>query len=183
MKGFLVAILLFTINFQIDLNAYSIFNLYVEPEYVLMAQKIRTDLGKKLSKRHGMRVIGTVGGMANCVNLIGLRFQLPGPQAKEKLREILVDCVEEFLQALNVDEKLRPHLKTYPFTAEGIDIAIFVVDKGERTYDPEISVVGIYEGIVTYKTTDRNNTFAYKSRVEEDYKTALQIVRGERASN
>jgi hypothetical protein len=179
MKYILFFFMLLAMVFQLDLKAYSIFNPYVEPEYVHMAQKIRSDLAKKLSKRHGMRAVGTIGGMARCVNIIGLRFEMRGPQTKEKLREILVDCVEEFLQALNSDEKLRPHLRTYPFKAEGINIAILIVDAtGEQMFDPEIGMAGISEEEITYTTTDPNDIFVYKSRIEEDYETALKIIKG-----
>jgi len=113
--------------FQTILQGNAVFDRHVSPEYVLIADTIIKEMAQKLSKRYEMKVIGEKTGMAKCINLVGLRFQKLGPLSKEKLREILVDCVEEFLQALNSNEKLRPHLKMYPFTSEGLDIAIFLV--------------------------------------------------------
>jgi len=155
-------------------------NQYVPAEYVVIAQQIRTDVAAKLSKRYNMQVIGVTGGLADCVNVLGLSFQIRGPLIKEELRRILVDCVEEFLIPINTNERLRPFLKNYPFTSKEIEIEIFIVDDtGRRVYDPEIMLAAEYHGIVEYRTADKNTEFGYKQEMEEDYQTALSIVRKE----
>jgi hypothetical protein len=39
-------------------------------------------------------------------------------------------------------------------------------------------MAGISEEEITYTTTDPNDIFVYKSRIEEDYETALKIIKG-----
>lgn len=153
-------------------------NQYVPADYVVRADKITEEVKALLSKRYKMQVVGITGGMADCVNVLGLSFQINGPIPKNVLREMLVDCVEEFLVPINADEKLRPFLKNYPFTAKEIDIAIFIKDKnGNRLYDPEISVASAHYGKVYFNTVDKNNTMnGYKEWMEEDYETARKIV-------
>ena len=100
----------------------------------LVTLKIRADVAAKLAKRYNMRVIGIGGGLAGGVNRLGLSFQIRGPLSKEQLRAIIVDCVEEYLLPINTNERLRPSLKIYPFTADQIEIEIFVVDQSGGTY-------------------------------------------------
>lgn len=169
---------------QTHLVANVMRNNYSSPEYVVISEKILSDIAITLSKRHKMSFFGDVGGMARCVNLLGLVFQIPGPLSKNQLREILIDCVEELLNAINTNEKLRPYLKNYPFTAKEVEIKLFIIDqKGEDIYDPEIDVAAAHNGILRFTTTDKNNTFVYKSQIKEDYETALKIVKEKKQSN
>ncbi|MEI8124351.1 MAG: hypothetical protein WCG42_01190 [Parachlamydiaceae bacterium] len=168
-------VLIFTI---LVCGTYFMSNRHTPSKYVIMAHQIRTDVAEKLSKRYNMRVIGVRGGMAGSVNVIGLSFQILGPLSKEKLREILVDCVEEFLASINANEQIRPFLKNYPFTEKEIDITIFVVDaSGRNVYDPDVLVATAFIGKIWYNTEDKDNEFKYKQEMEEDYQTALKIVR------
>ena len=107
---------------------------YIPAEYVVIVDQITADVAAKLANRYNMRVIGIGGGLAGGVNRLGLSFQIRGPLSKEQLRAIIVDCVEEFLLPINTNERLRPSLKIYPFTADQIEIEIFVVDQSGGTY-------------------------------------------------
>jgi hypothetical protein len=171
------------LTFIIACGAIFMLNRNIPPDYADMAHQIRTDVAAKLTKRYNMRVIGVTGGMADCVNVIGLSFQIRGPLSKEKLREILVDCVEEFLTPINESEKIRPFLKNYPFTEKEIIIKIFIVDEtGIRVYDPDIAVATAINGKVRYDTEDINDEFGYKQQIREDYQIALEIVRGSKSN-
>lgn len=182
MKHKLIFLLMITCFLsQNHLQAFVMKNKYVPAEYVVIAQTIRRDMAIKLSKRHHMSLFGEKGGLADCVNILGLSFQIKGPLTKDQLREILIDCVEEFLAAINGNEKLRPHLKNYPFTPKELDISLYIQgSNGEDIYDPEIGTAGAWGGKLEYKTDDPDNIFVYKSRFEEDYQTALDIVRGKK---
>lgn len=169
---------IFILNFSFNYGAKFVNSQSVPEEYVVISQQIRSDVAAKLVKRYNMKVIGITGGLADCVNVLGLSFQIRGPLTKERLREILVDCVEELLAPINANERLRPFLKNYPFTAEGIDIEIFVVDNtGVKVYHPEIMLAAAYEGILKYRTFDKHAEFGYQSTTVEDYATALKIVK------
>ena len=151
---------------------------YIPAEYVVIVDQITADVAAKLANRYNMRVIGIGGGLAGGVNRLGLSFQIRGPLSKEQLRAIVVDCVEEFLLPINTNERLRPSLKNYPFTANEIEIKIFIVDKsGRRVHDPEIMIAKEFQGTVEYLTVDKDAKFGYKSSTEEDYEEALKIVR------
>ena len=132
---------------------------------------------EKLSKKYHMRVIADIGGLMEKVNLLGLEFQIQGPLTREQLRVILVGCVEAFLSVLNTNEEIRSHLKTYPFTAAGIEIAIFVMDtNGRRVSDPYVGIAQALNGTLDYMTIDKTNEYRNRSTISETYEEAMQIL-------
>ncbi|MFI0434638.1 MAG: hypothetical protein ACH350_02780, partial [Parachlamydiaceae bacterium] len=82
-------------------------------DYADIAREIRTDVGKKLSKKHQMDLIGVGGGMMGSVYMIGLSFQIRHPLNRNEARARIVDCTEELLAAINSNEEIRPFLKNY----------------------------------------------------------------------
>lgn len=150
---------------------------HISPPYVEMASKIRSEIAQKLAKRYNMKIFGIGGGMADCVNFLGLDFQIRGPLTKEQLRRILIDSVQELLNAINENEQIRPYLKNYPFTEKEISITLFIKDpNGNKIYDPEIGIASAGQGTMYYYTDDKENLYVYKQEIEEDYETALKIV-------
>src|SRR5436190_1489273 len=103
-------------------------NKYVPARYVVLSQQIRNEVAERCAEKYHMAIISDRAGLMKKVNLLGNDFRIKGPLSQEKLREILVDCVEGLLEALNGNEEIRPSLKTYPFNAEGVDIGIFISD-------------------------------------------------------
>jgi hypothetical protein len=153
---------------------------HVSPEYVELAGKLRADVGKKLAKKYSMHICGITGGLFERVNRLGLSFDIVGPLSKGRLREILIDCAEEFLSDVNADLKIRPYLKNYPFTQNEIEIRLFIQDKnGYDVFDPNISVASARDGYLYYHIAE-DKIAPYKSTEEEPYEEALKIVRGEK---
>lgn len=155
-------------------------NTYVPARYVVISEKITADTAKLLSKKHKMNTIGTGGGLANCVNRLSLSFQIQGPLTKDQLRILVVDCVEEFLGAINKNKELRPYLKTYPapFTINDIDITVFILDSCNiEVYDPFIGVVCTREDNLIYKTAIREDVYKFKSEFKESYRDAQILTK------
>jgi hypothetical protein len=161
-------------------------NRYVPPRYIVIADEISEAVEAKMIeryKKYQLTVIGDVGGMAGGVNLIGLSFRVTGPLTKEELRVIYVDSVEMFLYELNGNEEIRPFLKKYPYTIDGVDNTIFVFDKnGGKLFYPNISIVGTVRGMVKYITNDKENQYKYKTEEKESYGEALKLVREDKQS-
>lgn len=179
MKKNITTIILFVVCFVLYCGCGSS---YVPARYIVQADQIRDEIETRLVERYmkyQLSVIGDVGGMAGGrVNTLGLRLRVIGPLSKDELREILVESVEMFLDALNGNEEIRPFLKIYPFTEDRISIMIYVADKnGEKLYSPDISVVMNYNEVIDYSTYDRENEYKYKTEETESYKEALKIVR------
>jgi len=166
-----------SICFLLIVGAYFSFR-NVTRDYVDMADEISAGVEATLSKRYNMRAVANISGMMGSIYLIGLDFEIRGPITKEKLREILVDCVEEFLAPINANEEIRPFLKNYPFTENEIQIKLFVVDVSHKdVYEPDFMIASAFGGKVYYKSKDKNLKYGYTQDIEEDYQTALKIVR------
>lgn len=152
-----------------------------QESYVSTAQELRNRIGSELADKYHMHLIGIGGGMADKVNVLYLSYQMQGPRSKEELRGILVDCVETLLKAFNNSQELRPHLKNYPFTANEVEIAIFLVDeKGFGMREPYITVASSENNELWYRVTSKGHSPKYKSREFESYQEALDLVQKEK---
>ncbi len=96
-------------------------------DYADIAREIRGNVGKKLSKKHRMNLIGVGGGMMGSVYMIGLSFQVRHPLEQNEVRYLIVDCAEELINAVNANEEIRPYLRDYTFTTKNVQIFIFQV--------------------------------------------------------
>lgn len=152
-------------------------NEYVPARYVVLSEEITAYTAAILSDRHNMDLIGTGGGLANCVNILSLSFQIVGPIDKAQLREILIDSVETFLSSINSNEELRPHLSHYPFSPNGIEIEIFVVDSsGRPVREPCIAIASAEGGSLSYIIMNKEGNLKFKPVVREGYKEAKREV-------
>jgi hypothetical protein len=152
---------------------------FFKRDYADIAREIRGKVGKKLSKKHQMDLIGIGGGMIKTVNLICLSFQIDHPLERGEARYLVVDCVEELLNAINNNEEVRPYLKNYPFTTKNVQIAIFSINPDRSdVYDPYITVASINESDKIYYRTSDSITNRYKHEYTEPYEEARAKVLG-----
>lgn len=160
--------------------SFSFFKSKKPRDYADVAREIRASVGKNLSKKHQMDVIGEGGGMMGSVYMIALSFQIRHPLDRNEARARIVDCVEELLTAINSNEEIRPFLKNYPFTTKNVQVAIFSVSQdGRSVFDPYITVVSVDESDnITFRTKEPNNT-SYKNRHKEPYSKALAMLKGQ----
>ena len=101
----------------------------------------------------------------------------------DEARRLLVYCAEEYLTAINGDEKVRPYLHNYPFTAKNIEIDIyFYKPNGSDVAPNEISIAGANEGRVTYSIDDLEKHTLIRIR-RETYEEAFKIVSSQKEGN
>lgn len=137
--------------------------------------------GERMRKKYNTPLIG-FGGAAKDgegTTILAASFNAyRGPVQKDEARKMILDYLDEFLADINANEKLRPYLATYPFTAKNVDLEIYYSDPdGYEFYDPYIGVVSINEGIVYYRTYDKEDKTPFKSKTKETYEEALEIIR------
>src|SRR5690606_25696034 len=131
-----------------------------KPQYVTLAQELRAEIITRISKKHKMRVVGIDGGLAGTINLLGVDLQAVGPLSKEKIREALVDCVEEFITTINDCEELRPFFRDGVFDASNVNVAIQVIDaNGCGVMHPNICMSSAICGHVIFRTEDKNTLY------------------------
>jgi hypothetical protein len=155
------------------------FNVFNVPKHVLAAGKIRTASAEKLAKKYDMHICGVGGGMMGRVNEIGIAFMVYRPLKKEEARELVVKCVQEFLEDINNDPEVRPYLVTYPFDERYVRISLY--SESPRRKDvcyPYISIITSSQGRVHYlgRSSEKDEKYEWEER--ETFQEALQILRG-----
>lgn len=150
-----------------------------------LSNELVAKIGKKLGEKHGMFVSGIGGAEKDGIGLISITFsRYCDPLNVENGRRVLVDCVQEFLSAINQDELLRPYLRDFPFTPANLEIDILsYTTEGKLIFDPHLEVVSEYKGTVIYRTRDPDDRYKYKLDISESYEEALKIVQNEKMVN
>ncbi len=98
-----------------------------------------------------------------------------------QVREIVVCNVEQLLYMVNTNEKVEPCLKKHPITYHDIKFQVGFGDvEGEFQDPPNIAYAYLDNGIIYYCYHDSIfGDFTDEEDVEENYETALMIVKGE----
>lgn len=147
------------------------------PFYERKASLLIDKVGNKLASKYNMKLIGTGGGMIDCIKLMSLAFNINKPLNKNESRKIVLDCTAEFLREINSDQEIRSYLVKFPFPVENVEIGIYIYDEnGRKLFDPNISVVSIDKGNISYLTNDKENKYRFKSEFVESYKEALKLA-------
>ena len=151
--------------------------------YVKLSHKITNRTAKKLKQEKGLILIGTGGGMMNDIKMMMMGFNYYKVVDIDEARKLLIYCVEEYLNAINGDEKVRPYLHNYPFTAKNIQIDIYFKNPdGSKVAQGQINIAGADEGKMIYYI-DSPEKYLLKRVREETYEEALKIVSSQKAGN
>lgn len=102
------------------------------------------------------------------------------PLTEQKARKLIVDCVNDFLDAINSDNQIRPFLKEYPFTAKNIDLTILNFGESDLPhYFPYIAVVWNAKGKIAFLTEQPSTKCGYYTEKYETYEEAVAILKQE----
>ncbi len=132
---------------------------------------------KIIQKKYGLRAAGLGSAMpGGPIRELVLAFQAKGPLSKDELRKILILAAREVVSLVTNNQEMQQYLYDPPFTIKNVQLIIYNHDKKNYpSHYPNVSVVQISKGILTYRSTDPNNTFVYKTCVDETYEEALQL--------
>ncbi len=144
-------------------------------------------VGKRLAIRHKMNFTGSNSRwIERKTEMLSLGFQLrrKKPFDIKEARRLIIDCMDEYLTAINQSEKtLGPYVTHFPFSNKDIEIGIFFSDnEGGTVYDPDISVVSAYDGILYYRTNAPEHRYRYKMKYDETYLEAKEKLKIEEES-
>ncbi len=131
-------------------------------------------IAKQLYEQKELYQIGSGGRIANDVEKLSLSFMFYHEVNEEQARELLLSASQEYLSAINNNEKLQPYLYHRPFKIEDIEISVFFLkpDRSEVP-PPDIYVAEVRDGMFVYKVDDlQNNTL--KTVLKETYEEALK---------
>jgi hypothetical protein len=154
-----------------------------QPEYYPSKgeQLINSTLAKAaklIQEKYNIRPSGVGVAMpGGPIQEVTLCFDTKHPNTKEQLRELLIKISQELLDQINRNKELQEFIKEPPFKIKNVQIIIYNHDKdGKEIYDPNISGAQIAQGVLTFRTVDKSDTFRFKNQFEESYDEALKAL-------
>ena len=103
---------------------------------------------------------------------------------EDEARKLIISAVDDYLESVNHDEVLRPHLRDYPFTPKNLELTIYNYEEdGKDIYYPFNHVVNNREGRIGYFTKEESKKYGYKTTKHETYDEAVAILKMEKEQN
>lgn len=142
----------------------------VDTELVSIAKII----GKR--KNIKMAAYGASGPSASIPSLF-LGFDIVGEKSKDELRQILLECLIEFIELLNMSDFMKNAFKVDAFESKTLSLHLYVYDNaGEIVRYPKIGIVKINDGIISYINVSPKSDIKYTSVQKENINQALKLI-------
>jgi hypothetical protein len=142
------------------------------------ADLVTKSFSEKMYQEKGLVMIGMGGGGGGeeghrKIRMLSVTFQCSQAAEIHQARELILECVHIFLEAINSTKGLEPCVTQFPFNYKNVDLTIFFTKKStlKLAESPLISVVSTDEGILKYKTTREGELKIIK---KETYEEALK---------
>jgi hypothetical protein len=127
----------------------------------------------RLKAEKDLYLCGTGGRMMDEIKMLALSFNFYKEVNVEEGRELLIEAVKALVDVVNADERIRPYLNNYPFSANNIQIRIFLQKRDFSAFGPDkLSVISSLQGILEYEIDDPE-TKLFKTVHKETYEEAL----------
>ncbi len=150
---------------------------YQSPRYVKLAHEITAKTAKKLKEEKKLCLVGTGGKMMHDIQAMDMSFNYYKVVDIQTARQLLVDSVEEYLSAINSNEKVRPYLHEYPFTAKNVEIVIYFRNPdGSKVASGKINIAAVTQGEVVYYI-DYPEKHDLRAIHEEAYEEAFNLMK------
>ena len=152
---------------------------YKATPYEEMAKQITTETAKKIYSKYKIDPIGSGGSMMDDVKVLALSFNCYDILSIESSRELVVNCVEQYLVTVNNNKEIRPYLHNYPFTEQNIDLTIFFYQGADfkDAIPGQVSCASALNGKIFYHTKDPEDEYKLETLHQETYEEALRIVK------
>lgn len=122
------------------------------PEYAKRAGDAAKSFSLQVAREEGVTPLGSGGFYTNKkIDSFYIDFETKKRLLPEDAKTLLVTIVDQFVNAINSNEEMRPFLQTFPVTANQVSISIGLVDEGRKPL-LGFSQIHLYEGIIYYST-------------------------------
>jgi hypothetical protein len=140
-----------------------------------LSNHVTSVVAKTLKKEKGLLPCGSGGG-GKPIRTMALCFDYRDTMDVEIGRELLVASVKTYLDAINANPKLRPHLKNYPFTAENIEIIIYWhLGEAGKAGTGRLTNVSAMRGVLKYQVYNAEGRL--ETVRKETYDEALALIK------
>jgi hypothetical protein len=132
---------------------------------------------KKYDERH-LAIAGFGGAMMNDIQGFEMHFDSPEHLSLSEARKLMIQTIAEFVEQVNQNPKIRPHLHNYPINAKNISLMIGFEDKNGPPSKEYIALLSCSEGKVFYSHWDpeAQKFHQYCDRHSESFNDAVRIV-------
>lgn len=152
------------------------------PETSKTAMEIMDQTIQSLSLKYNIHACGFGMDEDKGFTYLEITFEVFRPLERDKARIMLIDCLDVFLKNINTNEKIKPHLKTHPFTFKNVGIVFYIADANNRDLvHPDICVAAARSSGIYYRTNDPE-TGRYKEKYEETHEEALALIKKQLAT-
>lgn len=134
---------------------------------------------KKAYQEKGIVLEGSGGQMMNDIKVFTLSFNSNEHLSLEEARALVVQVVNEFLEQVNTNEKIRPYLHTYPLTVQNVFLMIgFRNHLNQRPPKKYIALTYTHQDQIYYSHWDSTKMEASKfcDHYHESFNDAVKIV-------
>ena len=127
----------------------------------------------KLRDEKKLQICECCGGGMEQITFLHWGFFHYGEIEMAEARELLIKTGNQFLEAFNSDERIKPYLSTHPLTPENIEVNIFLKKSDGSELEPgKLHVVSISAGTLKYRTSDGEEN-SLRTVYKETYEEAL----------
>ncbi len=138
----------------------------------MLVYEISNQVFKQLKEEKNLIPCECGGGSREQLKLLHWGFDYYKEINIEEARELLVAATNQFLIALNADQRIRPYLAVYPFQPENIEIRIFIYNPdGSLMGLDKLRVIAIKRGVLDYMI-ESSETQQLETILLESYKEA-----------
>lgn len=134
---------------------------------------------KKAYQEKGIVLEGSGGEMMNDIKVFTLSFNCFEHLTLAQTRVLMVQVIDEFLQQVNADEKIRPYLHDYPLTVKNVSLMIgFINHQNKRPPKEYIALAYTHKDIIYYSHWDSTQLESSKfcDDYQESFSDAVKIV-------
>lgn len=138
----------------------------------LLTERFMDCFTQKVDEEKDLIATAKVADIDPCTNKINkfrLEFDMFAHPSMPEARLLIMSVLDGFLNAINADRKLYPHLAKFPFTPNEVDIRIeFRSTECDKFYPfpGNIAYVMAYDGRIVYNTLNSYNYFIERYSVE-----------------
>ncbi len=147
-----------------------------QPEYIVLVDKMMVEFSNEMLQEEKFYLTRYGGGLRHDIEMVCLGYRTKRRATVEEARELFIKYSQKLLQRINEDEKMRPFLNQYPFTANDIEFGLSFVQKNNRPFtDGSVAYVSVVRGNIYYYRYDGGKR-DFVEILKEPYQDALQHV-------
>jgi hypothetical protein len=155
-------------------------------DYIDTTDLILTKQSKRICEEENLKVDGMGGAMIDRVTKVTVKFTAERRVDLAEARRLIVKCIEELRDALNVNDQIKEYLYPYPFPPKAMNIGVSFIKEtgGYIEYDNAAGVSYVFQlDDQLYYCSHNPQTRLLEDYYEEPYEVALEIIRNNGALN